>query len=407
MSASRCISGSKVEYGGMGMVIETHDGFAAKGMREELRSSSIQRGRFDDEMEFSLDLGDDPSGLFPAVNSIQREVRYDVTNGRSSMSGSADFIVMEKLQGKTLREHIDGTYGLGVPKVASIATQIAKALEVIHGRGLVHRDIKPDNAYVLPDGRVKVLDFDLASNRKRPLPFDATEGVLIGSPSYMGPECYCGVKTDPRSDQYGLGVIIWEALTGKRMIPTYSYESWIRAYGSIPFISQYDSMAARICSFVPSRHGDLVKHLKSFLSFSPQSKYSNLWLRGEDPMGVQELLRHKLDTALNMVKHVHYEDRHRRLREDVRVRSHQYLSPGGFHAFKRRFDSEMMKLRSRCQNVRLCDIVERLLAPDTAKRFSSAHEVAVELAEIAVIENPELRLTEPFYTLLGRATSAY
>ena len=125
--------------------------------------------------------------------------------------GRTRFIVMELLRGETLaaRLHRDGR--LPPAEAASIGAQTADALESAHRAGVVHRDVKPGNIMLTPDG-VKVMDFGIAA-AAHDTSLTAT-GSLIGTASYMAPEHVSGDPATPASDVYALAVVMYEALTG-------------------------------------------------------------------------------------------------------------------------------------------------------------------------------------------------
>jgi len=131
-------------------------------------------------------------------------------------------IVMELVEGETLRGP------LPVAEALAIARQVAEALEAAHEKGIIHRDLKPGNVKVTPEGVVKVLDFGLAkaiertsspSNADSPtLTMRATEaGIILGTAGYMSPEQAAGKPADRRADIWSFGVVLWELLTGKRL----------------------------------------------------------------------------------------------------------------------------------------------------------------------------------------------
>jgi serine/threonine protein kinase/tetratricopeptide (TPR) repeat protein len=131
------------------------------------------------------------------------------------------FLVMELLDGKTLREHIDGK-PLDIPVAIALSIQIADALDAAHSKGIIHRDIKPANIFVTERGHAKVLDFGLAKHNQ-PADSDAltvdllTEpGTAMGTVAYMAPEQARGETADARSDLWSLGVVMYEMVTGSR-----------------------------------------------------------------------------------------------------------------------------------------------------------------------------------------------
>jgi tetratricopeptide (TPR) repeat protein/predicted Ser/Thr protein kinase len=135
--------------------------------------------------------------------------------------GQADgfkFITMEYLDGKDLRAVLQEKGKLSPEEAARIIVQICRALEVAHGEGVVHRDLKPQNIMLDANGRAYVMDFGIA--RSAHLPGMTQMGALIGTPEYMSPEQAKGEKLDERSDLFSLGVIFYELITGQS--PFYS-----------------------------------------------------------------------------------------------------------------------------------------------------------------------------------------
>lgn len=123
------------------------------------------------------------------------------------------YMVMELVAGETLRAKLDREAPLAVTSAMEIADQVARGLEVAHSRKLVHRDIKPQNVLITPEGEIKVTDFGIA--------YAATTGTLVntgsllGTVQYLSPEQARGKLIGPQSDLYSLGVVLFEMLTGK------------------------------------------------------------------------------------------------------------------------------------------------------------------------------------------------
>jgi serine/threonine-protein kinase len=142
-----------------------------------------------------------------------------VTLHDMASDGGVDYLVMEYVAGKTLKELIRPE-GLPISEAGGYAIQLAGALAVAHAAGLIHRDIKPANIMVTNDGQVKVLDFGLAK-QLTPAGVDSLDagqsvpGMLVGTVSYMSPEQTRGEPLDARSDIFAFGSVLYEAVTGQ------------------------------------------------------------------------------------------------------------------------------------------------------------------------------------------------
>src|SRR5258706_3820244 len=135
-----------------------------------------------------------------------------------------NYLVMELIEGPTLAARIKKG-PVPLEESLGIAKQIADALEAAHEKGVVHRDLKPGNVRIKPDGIVKVLDFGLAkvapaSAGESPAESTATlttRGMILGTAAYMSPEQSQGKPVDKRTDIWAFGVVLYEMLTGRRM----------------------------------------------------------------------------------------------------------------------------------------------------------------------------------------------
>jgi serine/threonine-protein kinase len=167
---------------------------AVKILKEELAEDADFRRRFRTESQAVAMLS------HPNIVAV-----YDV-----SRSGNIEYIVMELIEGITLKQYINRKGLLNWKEALHFATQVAKALSHAHSRGIIHRDIKPHNIMILKDGSVKVADFGIAR-------LQSTQNTLtqeaLGSVHYISPEQAKGSHVDARSDIYSLGVVMYEMLT--------------------------------------------------------------------------------------------------------------------------------------------------------------------------------------------------
>lgn len=194
--------------GGMGEVFRAWDvtlnrDVAIKFIRSDKADDARTRARFLVEAKCLAGVDD------PNVVGL-----YEVND-----SNETPFLVMQYLRGQSLDQRLAEAKQLPLPEALDVARQAALGLSAIHDGGLVHRDVKPANLFVeRPSGRVKVLDFGLARSRQSDAGFTQAGGV-VGSPWYMAPEQARGKQPDARADLWGLGVVLYEALTGTRPFP--------------------------------------------------------------------------------------------------------------------------------------------------------------------------------------------
>jgi eukaryotic-like serine/threonine-protein kinase len=136
--------------------------------------------------------------------------------------GGRQFIVFEHVAGETLKDVIDREGRLPVPRALELALEVARALQFAHERGLVHRDVKPQNVLLNGDGRAKVTDFGIA--REVDVEQSMTQtGTVLGTSHYLAPEQARGEVVDEKSDVYALGAVLFELLTGEVPFPGDSF----------------------------------------------------------------------------------------------------------------------------------------------------------------------------------------
>ncbi len=125
------------------------------------------------------------------------------------------FIVMEYLEGESLRELIRGNRLGNLRQKLKIASQIARALDHIHSKKIIHRDIKPENIHLDLTGKIKLMDFGIAKASGVNL---TRSGFTLGTPHYMAPEQVLGQPLTPQADVYAFGILFFEMLTGQKPI---------------------------------------------------------------------------------------------------------------------------------------------------------------------------------------------
>ncbi len=188
--------------GGMARVFEAEDLrlgrlVAIKVLRERFEHDAEVAERFIREARTAASLS------HPNIISI-----FD-----AGQDGARAYIVMELVDGRSLREYIDSDAPFELSDVITVLDQLCEGLEYAHSRGVVHRDLKPENVLLTAQGKVKIGDFGIARSAS-----GATltaEGMVLGSPRYLSPEQALGKPADARSDIYAAGVMAYEMLAGR------------------------------------------------------------------------------------------------------------------------------------------------------------------------------------------------
>jgi len=164
-------------------------------------------------------------GDLAAYNRYQREIdiggRLDHPGiQRVLVRGGHPYMVLEYIEGESLRAYAREGGVLAVDEILRIGSQLADVLGYVHERGIVHRDLKPENILITPHGEVKLADFGIALRvGARRLTFNHLSNA-VGTPDYMAPEQVRGERGDARTDVYAMGVLLFELLTGKVPYPT-------------------------------------------------------------------------------------------------------------------------------------------------------------------------------------------
>jgi serine/threonine protein kinase len=230
----------KMATGGMGQVWEAEDtvlhrAVAIKALSEELSQDARSAERFRREAQAAAGLSHpNVAGVFD----------YGEDDG-------TQFIVMELVEGQTLAERLAREGSLDPAEATRVAAEIAAALEAAHAAGIVHRDVKPGNVMLTPQGEVKVLDFGIAAAAGAHL---TATGFTIGTAAYLSPEQAAGKRATPASDVYALGVVLFEMLSGR---PPFTGETPVGVAAA--HVSQEPPSLSEVAPGVPS-HLALICH---------------------------------------------------------------------------------------------------------------------------------------------------
>lgn len=191
------------------------------------------------------------------------------------------YMVTEFIQGQTLRDVLDVRRTFGFEEACYIISQLLDALNEIHTRGIVHRDIKPQNVYILPDSTIKLADFgisifvnekNLASERKK----------IVGTPQYLAPEIIEGSKASPLSDIYSLGITFFELICGTVPFDNDDVHQVLKdmIQKDLPDVTSYRS----------STPGELVRIINKACAKNPKNRYQSAASFKED---ITKLLENK------------------------------------------------------------------------------------------------------------------
>ncbi|HXE82759.1 MAG TPA: protein kinase [Gemmatimonadales bacterium] len=200
--------------GGMGVVYrafdrELQEPVAIKTLKPEAMAGGAALDRFKQEIRLARKI---------AHRNVVRTYDLGEQNGMY-------YLTMEYVEGTSLKQLIVSRGKLPVEVTLTVGKQLCRALEVAHAEGVIHRDIKPQNIVVEPNGFLKVMDFGIARLANPPKGKGLTEaGTAIGTPDYMSPEQLSGLELDPRSDLYAAGVVLFECLTGR--LPFEAETTW-------------------------------------------------------------------------------------------------------------------------------------------------------------------------------------
>lgn len=193
---------ARIGHGGMAEVYEANDMInrrtvAIKLIREDVMNNPVNLVRFKNEATIAASLNHP---------NIVKVFNHGTVDG-------VPYIANEYIKGQNLKEVLDFRSSLPINEAMDYMIQLASALSYAHKHGIVHRDVKPDNLYVMGDGTIKLGDFGIAQSEQKK-ENDDSESEIVGSVHYMAPEITAGKSATAQSDIYSAGVTFYELITG-------------------------------------------------------------------------------------------------------------------------------------------------------------------------------------------------
>ena len=212
MLADRYEVGRLIGRGGMAQVYIAYDTrlsrtVAIKILRSDMATDDTFLARFRREAQSSAALN------HPSIVAVYDTGEEDIQTNQGTIT--LPFIVMEYVNGQTVRDLLADGDPIPIDEAAHVAAGVLSALEYSHREGIIHRDIKPGNIMLTPDGSVKVMDFGIARALADAHSTVTQTNTVVGTAQYLSPEQARGEVVDTRSDLYSAGCLLYEMLTGK------------------------------------------------------------------------------------------------------------------------------------------------------------------------------------------------
>ena len=245
---------SRIGHGGMAEVYEASDIInrkivALKLIREDVMKNPINMRRFENEATIAASLNH---------QNIVKVFNHGMVDGRP-------YIVNEYIKGQTLKDTLDFRSPLPISEAIDIMLQLTSALAYAHSKGIIHRDIKPNNIYYMPDGTIKLGDFGIA--QANGLTDESNSNEIVGSVHYLAPEISKGKPASIKSDIYAMGVTFFELITGH--IP---FDKDTPVNVAIAHVKEKFPSPKK---FVPDCPNEIVKIILKATSKNPNDRYKS------------------------------------------------------------------------------------------------------------------------------------
>ena len=232
LEPGKCVVGYELEYllgeGGMGVVWSARE--QKTGKRVALKFLRERGGDGLAQLRFEREANAMMAIRHPNVIALEAVLETDL---------GTPFLVMERLEGESLRSRLVRRGSLTAAECARIGVRVADAIAAAHAGGVVHRDLKPENVFLTRCGNVKVLDFGVAKQMVlRPLACETltSPGTLVGTSFYMAPEQVFGDAIDGRVDVWALGILLYECVAGVRPTEGVGFGQVLKRITTEPFV---------------------------------------------------------------------------------------------------------------------------------------------------------------------------